>query len=90
MGASSFQIVFLLLRQFSTPVLIANVIAWPVCWYVMSQWLTEFNFQIALLPWFAMAVTVAIVVTTLLAWGTVAGHAVRVARSNPIFALRYE
>ena len=90
MGASSPQIVLLLVKQFSGPVLVANVVAWPICWYVMSEWLTEFNFQIALLPWFALAITVAIFLTTTLAWTTVAGHALRVARTNPIFALRYE
>jgi putative ABC transport system permease protein len=90
MGATSTQVVALLLKQFSGPVLIANVVAWPFCWYVMQQWLEEFNFQIELLPWFAGVVLVAIIATTLLAWATVASHAFKVARSNPIFALRYE
>jgi putative ABC transport system permease protein len=29
-------------------------------------------------------------IAVLLAWGTIAGHAIRIARSNPILALRYE
>ena len=90
MGATSSQIILLLLKQFSGPVLIANIVAWPFCWYAMSEWLTEFAYQIALLPWFVAVITVAIVATTALAWGTVASHAYKVARTSPVFALRYE
>ena len=90
MGATSREIVVLLVAQFSMPVLIANVIAWPFCWYAVNQWLSEFNHQIDLLPWFAAAVIMAFFITMTLAWGTVASHAIRVARTSPIFALRYE
>jgi putative ABC transport system permease protein len=90
MGATSSEIVLLFLRQFSWPVLIANIIAWPFCWYAVNQWLEGFNHQIDLLPWFAGVVVVAIFVTIALAWATVASHAWRVARTSPIFALRYE
>ncbi len=90
MGASSKEIVLLLLRQFSGQVFIANIIAWPFCWYVVSEWLNEFNYQIQLLPWFLAVITLAGLVTVALAWGTVAYHAFKVARTNPIFALRYE
>ncbi|MCZ6619096.1 MAG: ABC transporter permease, partial [Gammaproteobacteria bacterium] len=90
MGASSKEIVVLLLRQFSSQVLIANIITWPFCWYVVREWLNEFNYQIPLLPWFLAAITLTLLVTVALAWGTVATHAFKVARTNPIFALRYE
>ena len=90
MGASSREIVLLLLRQFSVQVFIANIIAWPFCWYVVREWLNEFNYQIQLLPWFLAVITFAVLVTVALAWSTVAYHAFKVARTNPIFALRYE
>ncbi|MCZ6643653.1 MAG: ABC transporter permease [Gammaproteobacteria bacterium] len=90
MGASSTEIVLLLLRQFSTQVFIANIIAWPFCWYVVREWLNGFNYQIQLLPWFLGVITLAVLVTVALAWSTVAYHAFKVARTNPIFALRYE
>ncbi len=80
----------LLLTQFSRPVLLANILSWPLCWYAVSEWLNGFTNRIDLLPWFAGVVTVAILATLLLAWGTVASHALRVARTSPIFALRYE
>lgn len=90
MGATSRQIVLLLLRQFSRPVLVANVLAWPVCWYLISRWLESFNNRIELTPWFAATAAAALFATTMLAWLTVAGHAIRVARSKPVSALRYQ
>jgi putative ABC transport system permease protein len=71
-------------------VLFANILAWPLCWYAVNEWLNGFNHRIDLLPWFVGVVTVAVLITLLLAWGTVAAHAFRVARTSPIFALRYE
>lgn len=90
MGASPREIVMLLIMQFSRPVLIANVLAWPICWLTVNEWLTGFEFRIDLLPWFVSVTAAAAVITVALAWGTVATHAVRVARTNPMFALRYE
>jgi putative ABC transport system permease protein len=90
MGASSLEIVMLLLSQFSRPVLIANVLAWPMCWYAMTEWLNGFTYRIELLPWFIAVGGVAVLVTISLAWGTVASHAFKVARTSPVFALRYE
>lgn len=87
MGASIFDIIQLLLWQFSKPVLVANIIAWPVVWYFMSNWLEGFAYRIDLTPLpFVLAGGFAL----LIAWGTVAFHAWRVARTNPITALRYE
>ncbi|HLY07155.1 MAG TPA: ABC transporter permease [Rhizomicrobium sp.] len=86
-GARTPDIVRLLLWQFSLPVLIANVIAWPVAYYYLHGWLESYAYRIALDPlYFAAAGGAAL----LIAWITVAGHAVRVARANPVHALRYE
>lgn len=87
LGARTRDIVRLLVWQFSKPVIVANVIAWPVAWWVMRGWLNGFDARIALGPSpFLLAGGVALVI----AIGTVAGHAFRVARANPIHALRYE
>jgi putative ABC transport system permease protein len=87
MGASSLRVVLLLLWRFSLPVLLANVIAWPVAWWAMRDWLNGFDARIQLGPEpFVLAGLVALVI----ALGTIAGHAFKVARSNPIHALRYE
>jgi putative ABC transport system permease protein len=80
-------VVFLLLWQFSIPVVIANLIAWPVAWYYLHGWLQGFAYRIPLSPlYFLGAGLVALVI----AWATVFSHARRVASANPINALRYE
>jgi putative ABC transport system permease protein len=86
-GARTPDIVRLLLWQFSIPVLIANVVAWPVAYYYLHGWLESYAYRIPLNPlYFAAAGAAALVI----AWITVAGHAVRVARAHPVHALRYE
>jgi putative ABC transport system permease protein len=87
LGARVRDIVRLLVWQFSKPVIVANLIAWPVAWWVMREWLNGFDARIALGPTpFLLAGGLALAI----AIATVAGHAFRVARSNPIHALRYE
>jgi putative ABC transport system permease protein len=87
LGARSRDIVRLLAWQFSKPVILANLIAWPAAWWVMRDWLNGFDLRIALGPGpFLLAGGLALAI----ALGTIAGHAFRVARCNPIHALRYE
>ena len=77
----------LLLGQFLKPVLIANLIAWPVAYFAMRKWLSGFDDRIALSPAFFVG-------ATLLALGiaclTVLSQSWRVARAEPARALRYE
>jgi putative ABC transport system permease protein len=87
LGARVLDIVRLLTWQFSKPVLLANLIAWPVAWYLMSKWLENFAYRVDVN---VLALLVPSIVALLIAWATVGGHAVRVARTNPINALRYE
>jgi len=87
LGASSTNMVWLLVRQFSIPVLYANLIAWPVAWYFVNDWLMSFHYRIDI----GAGVFLFIGFCALcLAWLTVGGHAYRVARTNPISALRCE
>ena len=87
LGARTRDIVRLLVWQFSRPVLLANLIAWPIAWWAMRDWLNGFDLRIAIDPWlFAGAGLLALVIAA----ATVATHAVRVARTHPIHALRYE
>ena len=88
LGARTRDIVRLLVWQFSRPVIVANLIAWPVAWWLMRDWLNEFDDRIDARPGAVrrspalIALAIAIV--------TVVGHAFKVARANPIHALRYE
>jgi putative ABC transport system permease protein len=87
LGARTRDIVRLLVWQFSRPVLVANVIAWPVAWWLMRDWLNGFDQRIPLTP---VPFLIAAAVALGIAVATVVGHSVKVARANPIHALRYE
>ncbi len=89
MGASIFEIIRLLLWQFSKPVLIAMVIAWPIAWYLMQDWLNGFAYRldlVAMLALFPLAGIIALAIS----WVTVFNRAHRAANNNPVKALRYE
>jgi putative ABC transport system permease protein len=87
MGASTGDILRLLLWQFARPVLWANLIAWPSAYLVLSWWLRGFADRVTLDLWmFAAATAVAVAI----AWTTVFLHALRVAGIKPVDALRYE
>jgi len=87
LGARTRDIIGLLAWQFSKPVLIASIFGSAVAWLVMSNWLHRFDAYIdmGVLP-FVGASLLALAI----AIGTIAGHAFKVARANPILALRYE
>ena len=87
LGARTRDIVQLLVWQFSRPVIVANVIAWPVAWWMMRSWLNGFDQRIPLTP---VPFLIAALIALGIAVATVVGHAIKVARANPIHALRYE
>jgi putative ABC transport system permease protein len=87
LGAKVRHIVRLLAWQFSRPVMLANLIAWPLAWWAMRDWLDTFDVRIALTP---APFLIAGLAALALAVATVAGHAVRVARMSPIHALRHD
>ncbi len=89
LGATIRDIVQLLVWQFSRPVLVANIIAWPVAWYFMSDWLEGFRYSLGD-SYILMVAVAAGTIALLIAWITVAGRAYSVAQTNPISALRYE
>ncbi len=87
MGASTRSIIFLLSKEFVYLVLIANVIAWPVAYFAVGDWLQSFAYQVDVAWWvFALAG----ITTLFIALGTVGYQALRAALSNPIEALLYE
>ena len=87
LGARIRDIVGLLAWQFSKPVLFAMPVAWLAAWYAMKKWLETFDTRIDMsVLLFLGAGLLALVI----AIGTIATHAIKVARANPILALRYE
>ena len=87
LGASTADIVRLLLGEFLRPVLLANLVAWPLAWFAMRQWLLGFDQRIALNPAYFLAPTIAAILVAVL---TVLEQALRVAWAEPARALRYE
>ncbi|MHA6718754.1 ABC transporter permease [Sphingomonas sp. RS6] len=87
LGASTADVLKLLVGKFLRPVLIANLIAWPLAWVAMQRWLSTFDDRIALSPaYFLLASALAV----LIAVATVIGQSWRTARAEPARALRYE
>ncbi len=87
MGASTSDVVKLLVWQFTIPVLWAIAIAVPVGFWAMDNWLRHFIYHVQLSPWsFVLAAVTALVI----AWATVTWQSYIVARARPAGALRYE
>ncbi|MVM33051.1 FtsX-like permease family protein [Spirosoma sp. HMF4905] len=87
LGASVASIVGLLSGDFVKLVLIAIVIASPLAWYVMNQWLQDFAYKIDIEWWvFALAGTLAIGIALL----TISFQSVKAALMNPVKSLRSE
>ena len=87
LGASATQIITLLSREFITLIIFANLIAWPIAYFAMNQWLQDFAYRINLHPLiFLMGGTL----TFLIAFLTVGYQAYKSAQTNPIESLRYE
>jgi putative ABC transport system permease protein len=87
LGASTRDVMGLLLAQILRPVAAANLLAWPLAWFAMRSWLSGFDQRIALSPLYFLA---AAALTALVAILTVAGQALRVARTEPARALVHE
>jgi len=89
MGARVRDIVKLLVWQFSKPVLIANLVAWPIATLAMLNWLENFSYRIDSLWLIPICFSVGFLLL-LMAWITVGGNAANVARANPIKSLRQD
>jgi putative ABC transport system permease protein len=89
MGANVKDIVSLLIWQFSKPVVLANLIAWPIAAYLMLTWLEAFPYRMDAIWLVPICLGVGLL-SLIIAWSTVGGNAAKVARKNPIKALRYE
>jgi putative ABC transport system permease protein len=86
-GGTVWDVVKLFTTEFSRLVLLANVVAWPVAYFVMQRWLAGFAYRIDLgLTVFVGSALLALGVALL----TVGGVAARAASAKPLNSLRYE
>lgn len=87
LGANIAGLVLLLSRDFLKLVLLAAVIAFPVAWWLMNQWLQSFVYRIDIQWWiFALAAFIAVFI----AFITVSFQSVKAALANPVRSLRSE
>jgi putative ABC transport system permease protein len=86
-GATTTSIALFLVKGFIRPVILANLIAWPVAYAVVNTWLENFAYRIEINPLTFIAGGLFILTTALLTALTQSAKAVTL---NPVKALRYE
>lgn len=87
LGASTPHIIVLLSTNFLKLVLLANLIAWPLAYYLTQHWLQEFAYRIPLTIWPFLLSTL---LTLIIAQLTVSYQALKAAQTNPVDTLRHE
>lgn len=87
LGSTVSQIVNLLSSQFMKWVLLANLIAWPLAYYLMAQWLMNFPYKISLSFIYFLA---AGAITIIISFITISYNSIKSALQNPVETLRYE
>ena len=87
MGSTSGEVMVLMLRTFCAPLLVSFVIAIPIAWYIMRDWLTNFSYRITLSPWiFATTCAFALFVAVL----SVGFQIIKAVRTNPVESIKTE
>jgi putative ABC transport system permease protein len=87
LGASVFEIVILLSKEFTRWVIYANIIAWPIAFYFMNNWLQNFAYRTNI-SWIVFVISG--LLALIIAIVTVSLQAVNAALANPIEALHYD
>jgi len=87
LGASVANIVYLFSKEFTVLIIVAFVVAVPVAYYMMSNWLNNFAFRIDMGVWIFL---LAILASIIIAWITVGYKSIKAALSNPVKSLRTE
>ncbi len=86
-GASVPSLLLMLVEDFTRWILLANLIAWPVAYYLMRNWLENFAYRTDISLWiFIGSGGLALII----ALATVSVYAVKAATANPVESLRYE
>jgi putative ABC transport system permease protein len=87
LGASVSGIVFMLSKDFLKLVLVANLIALPLGWYLMTNWLNDYAYRTELSWWVFGAAFIATIVIAIV---TLSFHAIKTAMADPVSSLRTE
>ena len=77
----------LLLKKFAGLLIIANIVAWPIAWFVMNKWLEIFAYRTNLAIWMFL---VSAILTGALTILTVSSQTIKACYANPIDSLKYE
>ena len=87
LGASVVQIILLFVKEFAYILLIANLVAWPIAWVTVNNWLGNYAYRIALngTPFITVSLVLGILIMILIVLKTV-----RTSLSNPVKSLRTE
>ncbi len=87
LGASVSSILLLLSKDFMRLIIIANVIAFPVAWWIMNKWLQDFAYRTSLSWWiFLLAAIVALLIAVI----TISLQSIKASMANPVKSLRTE
>ena len=87
LGASTMNIVRKILKEFSILIIIANIVVWPLAYFVMNNWLQDFAYRVEIGLWIFLAASFSALLVSLL---SVSWQTIRAARANPVDSLRYE
>ena len=87
LGASVRSIATLYSKEFTKWVIVSNIIAWPIAYFLIHKWLGNFAYRIALTPIPFVLSGVAVLLIALI---SVSSHAIRAAMANPVESLRSE
>jgi putative ABC transport system permease protein len=87
LGASVWSLFKYISREFVVLVIFANVIIWPLAYFIMSRWLQTFAFRIDIGWWMFVLTGISVLTVSLL---TVSWQIIRVATTDPVDSLRYE
>ncbi len=87
LGASTGNILTLLNKDFIKLVAISNIIAFPIAYIIINNWLSAYEYRISIsfLP-FLIAIGLSVIIAAL----TVSMQSIKVAKANPVDALKYE
>lgn len=87
LGASVFNIIALFVKEFSWIIVVANVVAWPLAWYILHSWLMDYAYRIDIGAWPFLLVGGLLV---LLVSTVIVAMTKRLAAANPVRNLRTE